>query len=180
MPYIGNHLNTDAYSLSHVTRNHSEAGDNRRLIMWRLTVVLQVLCTRQTYLHVNAYCRFLNNIKGDCKCQLLGCTGEQKEKRKKNSMRKSGMEMRELFSNSADEINKVGNGSVYCAGYICHFYWVCLYNHRWICLQCGESQLLGIPRVVEGIYLHCALTLTKLLIYQRILLSVVAWSQSDL
>lgn len=37
-------------------------------------------------------------------------------------MRKSGMEMRELFSNSADEINKVGNGSVYCAGYICHFY----------------------------------------------------------
>lgn len=33
-------------------------------------------CTRQRYLHLNAYSRNLNSIKTDCKCQLLGCTRE--------------------------------------------------------------------------------------------------------
>lgn len=27
---------------------------------------------KQGYLHLNAYCRNLNGIKADCKCQLLG------------------------------------------------------------------------------------------------------------
>lgn len=55
-------------------------------------------------MHLNAYCRNLNSIKTDCKCQLLGCTLEKKKRR--ISIRKIGMEMRKLFSNSGAEINK--------------------------------------------------------------------------
>lgn len=42
---------------------------------------LQLFCSRCRYLHLNAYCRNLNSIKTDCKCQLLGCVwGRKKEK----------------------------------------------------------------------------------------------------
>lgn len=72
---------------------------------------------RQAYLHLNAYCRNLNGIKADCKCQLLGF------KKKKNSITKMGMEMRELFSNRLAEINKKEIAALFL------FYGVCLYSH---------------------------------------------------
>lgn len=104
-----------------VAAKHSEPGDNCRLIMcyWQK---LQLLCMRPRYLHLNAYCRNLNGIKADCKCQLLGL--------KKNSITKMGMEMRELFSNRLAEINKK---EIAALGFF--FYGVCLYSGVWIYLQ---------------------------------------------
>lgn len=56
----------------------SEPGDNCKLIMLFLTEVASRLY--KPYLHLNAYCRHLNSIKTDCKCQLLPYSGVKKKK----------------------------------------------------------------------------------------------------